>query len=196
MIAKARMTLDAKPARQPIIGICGWKKSGKTTLTVRLVEEFSKRGFKVATVKHAHHSFQIDDDNTDSARHRKAGANEVAVISSKRWAMIGEVEGGAEPDFEDVIGWFSPCDLIVVEGYKSAPIPKIEARRRDAFTTTALADADQQIIAIAADHETRGNGLPVFSLDDIPAIADFIAKAIGLQKNKADLDQPSLDRTT
>jgi len=175
----ANGALRPKRKPTPIIGICGWKKSGKTTLTVRLVEEFTARGLKVATLKHAHHKFQIDDGNTDSARHRRAGAGEVAVVSARRWAMIGELNGEDEPDFADVIQWFSPCDLIVVEGYKSAPIPKIEARRRDAFTTTLLAPADQQIIAIAADHEADGRGLPVFALDDICAIADFIAGAIG-----------------
>ena len=114
----------------PIIGIAGWKKSGKTTLTVRLVAEFVRRGFRVATVKHAHHDFQIDDAETDSARHRRAGSGQVAIVSRKRWAVVTERPDAREPDFADVIGWLDPCDLIVVEGYKSAPIPKIEARRR------------------------------------------------------------------
>jgi len=174
----------AKATNQPapIIAICGWKKSGKTTLTVRLVEEFTSRGLKVATLKHAHHSFQIDDGDTDSARHRRAGANQVAVISKNRWAMICETsdEDQQEPDFTDVVGWFEPCDLIIVEGYKSAAIPKIEARRRAAFTTTPLAPQDKMIIAIAADHEINDADLPVFSLDDIAQIADLIASTLRL----------------
>jgi molybdopterin-guanine dinucleotide biosynthesis protein B len=159
----------------PIIGIVGWKKSGKTTLTVRLVEEFARRGLKVATVKHAHHGFQIDDAEADSARHRRAGAGQVAVVSAKRWALVTELDGADEPDFADVIAMLAPCDLIVVEGYKSAPIPKIEARRAVALTRTPLAPADPQVIAIAADHAVADAGaLPVFDLDDIVAIADLV----------------------
>ncbi len=169
-------------ASTPIIAICGWKKSGKTTLTVRLVEEFTRRGYKVATLKHAHHSFQIDDGETDSARHRRAGAREVAVVSKNRWAMIGETTAADqnEPDFADVVNWFSACDLILVEGYKSAPVAKIEARRAASLTTTPLAPHDQRIIAIAADHKVEDTPLPVFSLDDITAMADLIAAALTL----------------
>lgn len=163
----------------PIIGIAGWKKSGKTTLTVRLVEEFARRGLKVATVKHAHHAFVIDDDDTDSARHRRAGARQVAVVSAARWAIVTELDGAPEPNFEEVIAALEPADLVIVEGYKSAPIPKIEARRLASFTRRPLAADDPNVIAIAADHAVDGNGLPVFALDDIGAIADFVDKTIG-----------------
>ena len=163
----------------PIIGIAGWKKSVKTTLTVRLVAEFVRRGFRVATVKHAHHDFQIDDAETDSARHRRAGSGQVAIVSRKRWAVVTERPDAREPDFADVIGWLDPCDLIVVEGYKSAPIPKIEARRRASVTHTPMAEADPLIIAIAADHPVGGERIPVFSLDDVEAIADLIVAAVG-----------------
>jgi len=163
----------------PIIGIAGWKKSGKTTLTARLVEEFTRRGLKVSTVKHAHHAFQIDDAETDSARHRRAGARQVAVVSTRRWAIVNEQRGAPEPSLAEVIGWLEPCDLIIVEGYKSAPIPKIEARRQAALSHRPLADGDPLVLAIAADHAADGKGLPVFSLDDIGGIADFISAAIG-----------------
>jgi molybdopterin-guanine dinucleotide biosynthesis adapter protein len=169
----------------PVIGIAGWKKSGKTTLAVRLIAEFTRRGLKVATVKHAHHDFQIDDAETDSARHRRAGASQVAVVSAKRWAVISELEGEPEPDLAEVIGWLGPCDLVIVEGYKSAPIPKIEARRRAASSHEPLADTDANVIAIAADHAAEGSGRPVFSLDDVAALADFIAVSIGLPVNAA-----------
>ena len=165
----------------PVIGIAGWKKSGKTTLVVRLIEEFTRRGLKVASVKHAHHNFQIDDAETDSARHRRAGAAQVAVVSAKRWALISELGGAREPDLAEVLAWLGPCDLVIVEGYKSAAIPKIEARRSAALGQETLADSDPNVIAIAADHAADGRGLPVFSLDDIAGIADFIAKSIGLQ---------------
>jgi molybdopterin-guanine dinucleotide biosynthesis protein B len=163
----------------PIIGIAGWKESGKTTLTVRLVEEFTRRGLKVATVKHAHHAFQIDDGETDSARHRRAGARQVAVVSRRRWAIVSELGGAPEPNLAEVIGCLDPCDLVIVEGYKSAPIPKIETRRQGSVTKRQLADDDPLVLAIAADHEVDGKGCPVFSLDDITRIADLISTAIG-----------------
>lgn len=163
----------------PIIGIAGWKKSGKTTLAVRLIEEFTRRGLKVASVKHAHHAFQVDDGQTDSARHRRAGAQQVAIVSKRRWAVISELGGAPEPNFEEVIAWLEPCDLIVVEGYKSAPVPKIEARRLQSMTKRPLAAEDPMVIAIASDHPVRDAKLPVFSLDDIVVIADFIERAVG-----------------
>lgn len=163
----------------PMIGIAGWKKSGKTTLAVRLIEEFSRRGFKVASVKHAHHGFQIDDAETDSARHRRAGAGEVAVVSGARWALVHELNNEPEPDFEEIISWLSPADLIIVEGYKTAPISKIEARRSASLTKKSLADEDPMVIAIAADHDIDGANVPTFDLNDVNAIADHITATIG-----------------
>lgn len=163
----------------PIIGVAGWKKSGKTTLSVRLIEEFTRRGLKVATVKHAHHAFQIDDGETDSARHRRAGAGQVAVVSGARWAIVTELNGGPEPNFEEVIAALEPADLIIVEGYKTAPIPKIEARRMQSFTRRPLADEDPNVIAIAADYPLEHPVLPVFSLDDIKELADLVDRTIG-----------------
>src|SRR5262245_15158437 len=125
--------------KAPIIGIAGWKNSGKTTLVTRLITEFVARGLKVATVKHAHHDFQIDDRETDSARHRRAGAQQVAVVSAKRWAVVNELGGAPEPDLSDVISWMEPCDLIIVEGYKTTSMPKIEVRRQAAMSHRPLA---------------------------------------------------------
>jgi molybdopterin-guanine dinucleotide biosynthesis protein B len=164
-----------------VIGIAGWKKSGKTTLVVRLIEEFTRRGLRVASVKHAHHDFQIDDGDTDSARHRRAGAAQVAIVSSRRWAMVCELGDAPEPGLDEVVARLAPCDLIIVEGYKSARIPKIEVRRTAAFSRETLADKDRNIIAIIADHVVQGSDLPVFGLDDISAVADFIAGAVGVQ---------------
>jgi molybdopterin-guanine dinucleotide biosynthesis protein B len=164
----------------PVIGIAGWKKSGKTTLAERLIGEFTRRGLKVASVKHAHHDFQVDDAETDSARHRRAGASQVAVVSARRWALIAELRGAPEPGLEQVLTRLGPCDLVIVEGYKSAPIPKIEARRSAAFGSEPLADKDPHVIAIAADHAADGHGRPVFALDDIVGIADFVARSVGL----------------
>lgn len=163
----------------PVIGIAGWKKSGKTTLVVRLIEEFTRRGLKVASIKHAHHAFQVDEGETDSARHRRAGAQQVAIVSNRRWAVIRELGEDPEPNFEEVLAWLEPCDLVIVEGYKSAPIPKIEARRLQSLTKRPLAAEDPTVVAIASDHPVEGATLPVFSLNDIDAIADFIDRTVG-----------------
>ncbi len=172
-----------KPAgitKTPIIGIAGWKKSGKTTLVTRLIAEFTGRGLKVATIKHAHHDFQIDDGETDSARHRRAGAGQVAIVSGKRWAIVNELAGAPEPTLDEVATWISPCDLIIVEGYKSAAIPKIELRRSGAVSDVQLASSDPTVCAIAADYLIEERRLPVFTLDDIAGLADFIARTVGV----------------
>lgn len=168
------------PSGAPVVAIVGWKKSGKTTLTTRLVAAFTARGYRVATVKHAHHSFAIDDGETDSARHRRAGACQVAIVSRDRWALVTELAGAPEPHLQDVIAILDPADLVVVEGYKTAPVRKIEARRQAAFGQTPLADEDPLVIAIAADHAVPDAAIPVFGLDDVEAIADFIAAAVAL----------------
>ncbi len=165
----------------PVIGIAGWKNSGKTTLTVRLIAEFARRGLRIASVKHAHHDFQIDDAETDSARHRRAGAGEVVVVGGKRWAMIHELAAGEpEPTLDAILAQLSPSDLIIVEGYKTAPIPKIEVRRTAQRDGRPLAPDDPTIIAIASDHPTDHGDLPLFALDDVPAIADFIVRALSV----------------
>jgi len=164
----------------PIIGIAGWKKSGKTTLVTRLIAEFTARGLKVAAIKHAHHAFQIDEEETDSARHRRAGAGQVAIVSAKRWAVINELGDTPEPTLNEVISWIGPCDLIIVEGYKSASIPKIEARRSGAVSQVPLAGKHPNVRAIAADYDVDDKRVPVFALDDIVGIADFIAASVGV----------------
>lgn len=170
----------------PIIGIAGWKNSGKTTLAVALIEEMVRRGYRVASLKHAHHNLRIDDKDTDSARHRRAGASQVAVVSSKRWAIVTELGDAPEPDFRDIIDRLEPCDLIVVEGYKSQPIAKIEARRREAAEATPLFNSTQHVIAIASDHAIGNSGnCPVFGLDDISAIAGFLVKTLTITRRDA-----------
>ena len=170
----------------PILGIAGWKKSGKTTLAVRLVTELTRRGFRISTVKHAHHDLQIDASETDSARHRRAGAGQVAVVSSQRWALIKELKGAPEPNFADVIAMLDPCDLIIVEGYKAAAIPKIEARRLASFTREPIAPKDPLVIAIAADHAAEPHGRPVFLLDDIDGLVALIVERFGLDTGERD----------
>jgi molybdopterin-guanine dinucleotide biosynthesis protein B len=148
-------------------------------LTVRLCEEFTRRGLKVATIKHAHHTFQIDVGEADSARHRRAGAQQVVVVSKARWAVIKELGDAPEPGLSEVIAWLDPCDLIIVEGYKRAEIPKIEVRRVLSQTRPPLANSDPQITAIAADHAIHDASVPVYALDDIAGIADHIERIAG-----------------
>src|SRR5262245_59899052 len=169
-----------RPSKPPIVGIAGWKKSGKTTLITRLIEEFTRRGVKVASIKHAHHAFQIDAEETDSAKHRRAGAVSVAIVSASRWALVNELRGAPEPSLEAVVAALGPCDLILVEGYNGAPIPKIEVRRGTTLKQQPLAPGDASVLAIAADHAADGAGRPVFALDDIAGLADFLTATVGL----------------
>lgn len=166
--------------RPRIFGIAGWKNSGKTGLAVRLVETLVARGLRVSTIKHAHHDFDIDKVGADSYRHRQAGAHEVTIVSGTRYAIMHELRGEPEPSFESILARLSPCDLVLIEGYKREPIPKIEARRLESANRAPLAPQDPHIVAIAADHPITDSDLPVFDLNDTEAIADFILHAVGL----------------
>ncbi len=168
----------------PVFGISGWKNSGKTGLTVRLVEELTARGYRVSTIKHAHHDFDIDKPGADSFRHRQAGAQEVAIVSGTRFALMQEFRGAAEPPLAEILSRISPCDLVLVEGYKREAIPKIELRRIESKSREPLAPDDPHIVAIAADHLVTDAALPVFDLDDTGAIADFVVATLGLSRNR------------
>jgi molybdopterin-guanine dinucleotide biosynthesis protein B len=168
-----------------VFGIAGWKNSGKTGLAVRLVTEFTRRGYRISTMKHAHHDFDIDKVGADSFRHREAGAHEVALVSGTRYAIMHEMRGEPEPAFEEIFSRLAPCDLVLIEGYKREPIPKIEARRLQSANREPLAPTDPHIAAIAADHPVADTSLPVFDLDDTTGIADFIAATVGLEPRHA-----------
>jgi len=168
-----------------VFGITGWKNSGKTTLTCKLVEEFTRRGLRVSTLKHAHHLFDVDHEGTDSHRHRQAGAGEVAIASGRRWAIMHELGQADEPPLQEMLARLSPCDLVLIEGYKRENHPKIEVRRQAATDRTPVPDIDASIRAIAADHAVDDAKVPVFSLDDINAIADMIALETGLGETAA-----------
>ena len=163
-----------------IFGIAGWKNSGKTGLMVRLVTELTRRGYVVSTVKHAHHDFDIDKVGADSYRHREAGAHEVTIVSGTRYAIMHELRGAPEPSFEEILSRLAPCDLVLIEGYKREPIPKIEARRLEAANREPLAPTDPHILAIAADHPVEDTDLRTFDLDDTAGIADFVEQVTGL----------------
>lgn len=170
--------------RQKVFGISGWKNSGKTGLAVRIVTELTERGFRVSTIKHAHHDFDIDKVGADSWRHRQAGAHEVTIVSGTRFAIMHELRGAPEPSFDDILARIAPCDLVLIEGYKYEPVPKIEARRLESANREPLAPSDPHIIAIAADHAVTETSLPVFDLDDTKTIVDFIEKVTGLTTSK------------
>lgn len=156
-----------------VIGLAGWSGSGKTTLLTRLIPCLVARGLKVSTLKHAHHGFDVDQPGKDSHRHRMAGATEVMIGSSARFALVHELRGDAEPTLHDLLARMSPADLVVVEGYKAAPIPKLEVYRA-AVGKPLLHPDDNCIVAIASDVPLPKVELPVVSLDDIDTIANIV----------------------
>lgn len=164
----------------PIFGVIGWKNSGKTTLVARLIDEFTARGLQVSALKHAHHTFDVDHPGRDSYKFREAGARQVALVSPKRWALMHELKGDPAPDFKEVLDHFAPCDLVLIEGYKGGPFPKIEARSERSLTRGALSDDDPLIVAIASNDGAATGPLPHFALEDVAGIADFIADHLGL----------------
>lgn len=161
-----------------IYGVTGWKNCGKTGLMERLVAEFCERGLSVSTLKHAHHSTDVDHPGTDSFRHRTAGASEVILASPNRVAIMQELRGAPEPSFESLLARLRPVDLVLVEGFKREAHPKIEAHRQEAGQPL-IAPKDTSIRAVASDSPLELDR-PVFDLDDTAAIADFIAREIAL----------------
>jgi molybdopterin-guanine dinucleotide biosynthesis adapter protein len=158
-----------------IFGFAGWSGSGKTTLIEKLIPRFVQKGLRVSLIKHAHHTFDVDKEGKDSYRHRQAGATEILVTSSRRWVLMHELRGAHEPTFDEQVKHISPCDLLLVEGFKHAPIPKLEVWR--AQTGEALLHPnDAHIVAVATDVKIETK-LPVLDLNDDAAIADFILKS-------------------
>ncbi|MEL6946095.1 MAG: molybdopterin-guanine dinucleotide biosynthesis protein B [Pseudomonadota bacterium] len=170
------------PSSSPdLFGITGWKNSGKTTLVVKLVEEFIARGVVVSTVKHAHDGFDIDHEGTDSYRHRYAGAHETAIVSNNQFALMHQRQtGGAAPSLERIITKLAPCDLVLVEGFKTHPLPKIECLRKDSAKEQAIWHSNKHVVALATDHTIADCPLPQFELSDVGTIADYIGQKIGL----------------
>jgi molybdopterin-guanine dinucleotide biosynthesis adapter protein len=164
---------------QKIIGVAGFKNSGKTTLVEKLVVSLTGKGYRVSTVKHAHHSFDIDHEGRDSFRHRRAGATEVAVVSKSRWAIIHELRDETEPPLAEILAKLAPCDLIIIEGYKRDGHNKIEVRNL-ALDNPQLAGDDPTIVAVAATGEIAGCPVPVFDRDDVTALTAFIIKHASL----------------
>ena len=162
----------------PVFGFAGWSGSGKTTLIEQLIPRFVGQGLTVSLVKHAHHEFDLDQPGKDSFRHREAGCREVLVTSAVRWALQHELRGAPELRLEDALQRLSPCDLALVEGFKAAPIPKLEVYRAE-IGKPLLHPIDWHIVAVATD-ATLTTKLPVLALGDVGAIATFILRYLGL----------------
>ena len=173
-------------------GLAGWSGSGKTTLMARLLPELVGRGVRVSTVKHAHHDFDVDQPGKDSWRHRAAGATEVLVASGRRWALMHELRDAPEPGLLELVRHMSPVDLLIVEGFKRHPLPKLEIFR-PSVGKPPLWMGDPLIRAVATDAPLpedwqNGLALPIYDLDAVADIADFVlATAAPL----AELDGPS-----
>jgi molybdopterin-guanine dinucleotide biosynthesis protein B len=162
-----------------IFGFAGYSGSGKTTLIERLIPLFTQRGLAVSLIKHAHHTFDVDHPGKDSYRHRSAGCTEVLVTSSRRWALIHELRGAGEPPLSEHVKRLSPCDLLLVEGFKREAIPKLEVFRAE-VGEPLIHPHDENIVAVASDArlETR---LPQFDLNAPGPIAEFVLRHVGLR---------------
>lgn len=161
-----------------VLGLAGWSGSGKTTLLVALLPLFRARGVTVSTIKHAHHGFDLDRPGKDSFRHRAAGAREVLVASEARWALLHENAGEAM-DFAGLFARLSPVDLVLVEGFKRAPYPKIEVFR-PALGKPPLWPEEPDIVAVASDTALPGCDRPLLPLDAPEAIAHWALHHLGL----------------
>lgn len=162
-----------------IFGLAGWSNSGKTTLMIALVQALTARGFRVSTVKHAHHKFDVDQPGKDSYRHREAGATEVLVTSGTRWALMHELRGDDEPTLEDLLPRMAAVDLVLIEGFKRHPHDKIEVHR-PSVGKEPLWPGDPSIVAVASDEAIPALDRPRLDLNDAEAVADFILARLGL----------------
>src|SRR3954467_4674904 len=133
-----------------IFGFAGYSGSGKTTLIEQLIPLFTARGIAVSLIKHAHHTFDLDQPGEDSYRHRHAGATEVLVTSSRRWALVHELRDTPEPTLSEQVQRMSPCDLLLVEGYKHERIPNLEIYRAE-LGEPLIHPRDENVVAIATD---------------------------------------------
>ena len=165
-----------------VIGLAGWSGSGKTTLIAKVIPVLVGRGLKVATIKHAHHEFDIDRPGKDSWLHREAGASEVVVASSRRWALVHELRNEPEPPLAELLAKLSPVDLVIIEGFKSHAHPKLEIYRA-AVGKPLIYPQDDCIVAIASDQPLPQAQLPVLMLDDVAGIANVL-QAEALPRDK------------
>jgi molybdopterin-guanine dinucleotide biosynthesis protein MobB len=174
----AEQSGDRQAATQ-VFGLAGWSGSGKTTLMRALIPALTGRGLSVSTVKHAHHTFEIDKPGKDSYEHRNAGATEVLIASAERWALMHELRDDPEPSTEALIALMAPVDLVLIEGFKQERHDKIEVHR-PALGRSLLCTEDSHIVAVASPVPLDGIPVPHLDLDDAGAIADFVIAHCGL----------------
>ena len=163
-----------------VFGIAGYSGSGKTTLLEKLIPVLTDRGLKVSVIKHAHHGFDIDRPGKDSYRHREAGASEVLLACNDRWALMHERRTEAETTLSELLGRLSPCDLVLIEGFKQEPVPKLEVYRPENGKPPLFPERND-IVAVASDAALE-TALPVLPLNDMNAIADFVMARLNLKE--------------
>lgn len=156
-----------------VFGIVGRSGSGKTTLIEKLLPALISRGLSVSTMKHSHHSFDMDQPGKDSWRHREAGAAEVMVVSGERWSLLSEQRDGSEPDVDALVARMRPVDLLLIEGFRAHSHPKIEVHR-PATGKAVLWQPGSDIVAVASDVTLPDVTAPILDLDDVETIAEFI----------------------
>ena len=153
-----------------VVGIVGWKDVGKTFFVTEIINLLVKKGYKVGTIKHAHHDFDIDKPGTDSFKHRKSGASEVIISSSKRWAKIIENNNKTEKKLNELLREFNDVDLVIVEGFKKENHPKIEIMGQN---SKIINSEIKNVVAIVADQKTKSN-IPLFMRNDVESLTEFI----------------------
>ena len=168
-----------------IFGMIGWSGSGKTTLIKQLIPELIGRGYSVSSMKHTHHDFDIDKPGKDSYEHRVAGAKQVLITGSKRWALLNENRDQGEASIDQLLEKMDPVDLVLIEGFKKYPHAKLEVYR-PSVERPLIASSDTSVVAIATDEKVDGGGLPVIDLNNVAAVADFIIEYCGLEKKVMD----------
>lgn len=162
-----------------VFGVVGWKNNGKTTLVERLISQLTSMGYKVSSVKHAHHNVDIDEPGRDSYRHRAAGAKQTLLATQHRWALMREHREQDTPKLEQLLPLFEPCDLVIVEGYKGAVHPKLEIVRH-LNKEGLLADQMPNIVALVTDQPHLPSDLPQLDLNNIQQVTDFVLQHTGL----------------
>ncbi len=153
-----------------VIGVVGWKDVGKTFFVTEIIKLLVKKGYKVGTVKHAHHDFDIDKPDTDSFKHRQSGSTEVIISSSKRWAKIIENSNKKEKTLTELLSEFNDIDIAIVEGFKKEKHPKIEIISK---SSKSINNQIKNVVAIVAD-DINYSSTPVFKKNDIESLTQFI----------------------
>lgn len=179
----------------PTIGFVAYSGTGKTTLIEKLITYLTAEGYRVSVIKHTHHRFDIDRPGKDSFRHRESGASEVMLVSDQRWVMMHELRDQPEPSMQEQLAKFSACDLVIVEGFKEAAIPKIElwrAEHPESADHALKATQDPYVLAVAIpggklatrqpDISSIGRNMPILNLDDVNEVAEFVIRVCSMRK--------------